>query len=199
MSNVQPPDDKARELSEEGRYNDAATLVIEAYGREVMGFLTNMTRDPQVGEELFQTVCIKIWKGLSGFRWKSSLRTWVYTIARNALISYKRGGTRDKEQRLLTQDMAQLPEQMLRTITREWHKTEAKTWLWDAISELPDDDRTLLVLRLGDGMKWSDIAAVMLDEEPDKATLKRKMVALRKRYERLKDKIRDKAKRRDGG
>ncbi len=39
-------------------------------------------------EDLTQEVFIRVWKGLSGFKRKSSLNTWVYHIAWNVCASY---------------------------------------------------------------------------------------------------------------
>ncbi len=176
---------------EEGHHNEAVTLVIESYRAELLGYMINIARDVHFSEDEFQSVCIKIWRGLPTFQWKSTLRTWVYRIARNEFISHKRRVRSGQVERLQTQDLAQIPDRMLRTITREWQKTEARAWLWDRIRELPDDDQALLVLRLGSKMKWSEIVVVMLEEEDaDEETRRRKVSSLRKRYERLKTKLR---------
>ena len=52
------------------------------------------------------------------------------------------------------------------------------------------DDQTLLILRIDRALPWIDIARVMTDE-PDEPDLSRHAAALRKRFERLKQRIRD--------
>ena len=53
---------------------------------------------------------------------------------------------------------------------------------------LPVNDRTLLILRVDRRMSWLEIAEI-LGEDPDPAALKRRSVALRKRFERLKESL----------
>ena len=50
--------------------------------------------------------------------------------------------------------------------------------------------RSLLVLRVDRRMRWDDVARVMLDEdEPAPEAVRRKAVALRKQFERVKERL----------
>jgi hypothetical protein len=55
----------------------------------------------------------------------------------------------------------------VRTQTKPYLRTEAKSKLAELRDSLPDEDRTLLVLRIDKGMEWKDLARVMLGEEAE--------------------------------
>jgi RNA polymerase sigma-70 factor (ECF subfamily) len=42
------------------------------------------------GEEAAQEVFVRIWRGLPGYRGRSSLSTWIYAIARNTCLTARR-------------------------------------------------------------------------------------------------------------
>ena len=84
-----------RAACERAGWDEAATLAIRSYGPELLGFLAALARDPVVADDLFGSVCEKLWRGLPKFAWKSSFRTWAYAIARNEHVSYRRGGKRE--------------------------------------------------------------------------------------------------------
>src|SRR5687767_8830043 len=58
--------------------------------------------------------------------------------------------------------------------------------------ELPEDDQTLLVLRVDRELAWDDLARVFLDEAEatDGEALKREAARLRKRFQLVKERLR---------
>ena len=98
----------------------------------------------------------------------------------------------EKREEHLADGMASVPARLSRTITQEWRRTEVKNKLWESIETLPPDDRTLLMLRLHQKMRWTEIVRILhSDEELEPDHLKRRAAAARKRFERLKVKLRD--------
>src|SRR5215212_9338977 len=75
---------EVRALAVAGDTRGAVTVAIRDLGPEVLGFLVVLARDPADAGDVFADVCVRIWKGLSQFRWQCSLRTWVYVLARRA-------------------------------------------------------------------------------------------------------------------
>ena len=71
-----------------------------------------------------------------------------------------------------------------RSSTEVWLRTEVKTAVQRLRERLDPDDQTLLVLRIDRRLDWRDVARVM---ETGEATL-------RKRYERLKRRLREMAR-----
>ena len=83
-------------------------------------------------------------------------------------------------------------EDLTRTATLAFRKTESREELRSALAELPDADREIVVLRIYERMSWKDIARVVADESDlDDAEVTRRAAALRKRFERAKTQLRD--------
>lgn len=61
--------------------------------------------------------------------------------------------------------------------------------------ELAEDDRELLVLRVDRQMAYQDIARVTLGDDAAEVEVAKRSAALRKRFERLKLEIRERAER----
>src|SRR5687768_10505032 len=87
--NVETPVKAALEAGDERR---AATLALRAYGSEVLSFVVVMVKDGDAAEDVFSMFCEDVWRGLPGFRWESSLRTWLYAVARRAALRHLQHG-----------------------------------------------------------------------------------------------------------
>src|SRR5712671_4299969 len=90
-----------REACVQGDTERAATLALDQYGREVLGYLIARIGE-QRGNEVFSDLLEDFWRGLPGFGWRSSLRSWIYTLARHAISRHLRSGRRRRESALET-------------------------------------------------------------------------------------------------
>lgn len=165
---------------------------IRTLGPEILGFLHATARDEGTANEAFSRFSEAVWRGLSGFQNRSSLRAWCYTVARRSLYRTQRRANRHV--RMPTSQLAQVVDRV-RTETLPFLRTEAKAGLLALRDEMSADDRILLTLRIDRRMAWRDLAIVMLagDEddapEPDDATITRTAATLRKRFERVKERL----------
>lgn len=179
-----------RDAAQGGDTAAALTRALDGYGSELFGFLMSLLRDRDLADDAFQELSIDVWNQLGSFEWRSSFRTWVYRLARGAASRRLRDPARKRGQRLGTVEQQELSAKAMRTATAMWRQTEQKSKLWQACEALPDDDRTLVLLRISRGMSWLDVAAVTADEDQDDEQLTRRAAAQRKRFERIKDKLR---------
>lgn len=165
-----------------GDLDGAMTAAVEGYGDEVFGFLVGLAGDRDRAGDVFGATCERAWRALPRFRWESSLRVWLYTIARNEFL---RAATRAKKHVPLSQaPSVEAAIAKVRTSTPPHQRTEVKAQFARIREELTPDDHMLLGLRLDREMAWNDIAIVLGGNA----------AALRKRYERLKEKLRALAK-----
>lgn len=180
-----------RALLREGRCEEATTEILRAYSREIIGFLISMIGDNQLAQDAFQDFSFELWRGLPNFRWESSLRTWAYRLARHVISRAFRDPARRRAVRLATDQLNGLQAQQARTVTEEWRKTEARDRMWQVCQELPEEEKSIVLLRLSRKMSWLEIAEVLHPDgqlsEP--AELKRFAAMLRKRFERIKEKL----------
>jgi RNA polymerase sigma-70 factor, ECF subfamily len=83
-----------RELHTE-RGEDAARRLYRAYGGDLYGFALNRLGDRELAEEVVQETFTSVWRNADGFdAGKGSVRTWIYGIARNAVIDCARRRSR---------------------------------------------------------------------------------------------------------
>jgi len=175
-----------------GSFEQAATLALETYGAELYGFLVNHFGGESAAAEVFGQLGEDLWKGIPQFGFRCSVRTWLYVLARNASSRYRRSPW----QRQRTSESA-LDHAIarVRSGTAPWLQTEVKD-RWRTLREsLDPDDRSLLVLRIDRDLPWDDCARITLeDEAADDADIAREAARLRKRFQFVKDDLRDRAK-----
>lgn len=170
-------------------YPAATTLTIEKYGPEILGYLVAVARTESDAADAFSLFSEDLWRGIGKFRWEASMRTWAYTLARNALRRLVR--TPDRKARKVP--ISRSPEvsnmaEKVRTETMNYLRTEVKDQVAELRKELDPEDQTLFVLRISRQMSWVEIARVMNDEDDlDDAELKKVSAKYRKRFERAKN------------
>lgn len=181
-----------------GDYRAATTLTLERYGPEILGYLVAVARTESDATDAFSLFSEDLWRGLAGFRWEASMRTWAYTLARNALRRLVR--TPDRKARKVP--LSHSPEvfdmaEKVRTETMSYLRTEVKDQVAELRAELDPEDQTLFVLRISRQMSWNEIARVMADDpESDGDEIKRISARLRKRFERAKNQLAELARER---
>jgi RNA polymerase sigma-70 factor, ECF subfamily len=179
-------EESVRALLEAGRADEAVTAVIREMGASIRGYLYALHGDDD-GADVHATWEEAVWKGLAGFRFEGSLRSWVYSVAWVASARFYRDGWRRRRVRLATSAASHLaaPPKSGSTLRHE----EAK--LDELRRELAPADHTLLILRLDRELTYEEIGRV-LSQGSRRVT----PVALRKRYERLKANLAAEARRR---
>jgi RNA polymerase sigma-70 factor, ECF subfamily len=173
-----------RELLERGDLDGAATQAIRSYGPQILAYLRAVLRDKDAAAEGFSQFGEGVWKGIGKFRGQSSVLTWSYGVAWGAVRRLKRDPFRRKARRLDTSQLSQLAAEVRRSTT-PYHKTSVKDAVARLRESLAPDEQTLLILRVDRNLSWKDVVQVFTTEgEPvDEA-------ALRKRFERIKAKLR---------
>lgn len=164
--------------------NDAAiTKAIQGYGPELLGFLVGVMGDETTAAEAFSVFSEDLVRGIGRFRWKSSFRVWAYVLARNAANRYYRDPFLRRSEHLQTSEFSKVIDET-RTKTLRFLKTEVKDGVARIRERLSPDERTLLILHIDRGMNLKEVANVMSTggEPINHATL-------RKRFQRIKDKI----------
>jgi RNA polymerase sigma-70 factor, ECF subfamily len=184
-------EDRLRAYCFAGRADEAAKLALSVHGPEIMSYLVAMLRDEDASAEAFSIFVTGLWRGLPRFRWECSFRTWSYVLARRAQIAVVRERSRRRREVRLSHEIDRLA-QRIRTETLEYLRTGARDRLARLRDELAPDDQALLVLRVDRNLSWPDIARVMSDaDEADSAEAVARLAAtLRKRFERVKERLR---------
>jgi RNA polymerase sigma-70 factor (ECF subfamily) len=179
-----------------GEYAAATTIAIKGYGPEILGYLFAATKREQDTADIFSEYCENVWRGIPAFRGESTFRTWSYRLAYHALARVARTGSRRGKREVAMADIPEVEAMIdhVRTRTLPHMRTEVKQEVARLRESLDEDDRTLLILRVDRGLAWDEIAAIVDPEVADAEGLKRMSATLRKRFGRIKVKLRELSK-----
>jgi RNA polymerase sigma-70 factor (ECF subfamily) len=120
----------------------------------------------------------------------------AYAIARNVTRSARRDAAR-RDRRSPRAGASAIDEvaQAVRTETLAYLRTERRTRLEALRDALPEEDRWLLVLRVDKKLAWNELVRVMSDGDLDADGETREAARLRKRFQLVKDRLREMARR----
>lgn len=127
---------------------DSEQLYID-YKDKVMAYFRSKINSKEDAEDLCQDVFMKIHSKYDSFdSSKSSVSTWIFTIARNTLTDYFRTNKQTEE---LTDDAA----------VSDFECENMLGDLADALSDLPQEQRDIIVLRYYNGLSLTEISKLM--------------------------------------
>jgi RNA polymerase sigma-70 factor (ECF subfamily) len=138
--------------------------IVDAYSRPLYRAAYRVLGDAGAAEDAVQEAFLRAWRGLSRFDEKAELSTWLYRIAINAAIDVRR-----ERQRHGAMD-AQLPEDLDGQVAAtseepDAHRHAASRAAVDlarkAIDQLPDAERTAILLRHFEGCSIAEIARAL--------------------------------------
>lgn len=190
-----------RALCDTGDHAAAATTALRGYGPELLGFLNAVHLSETDASDAFSDLSQILWRKLPDFAWESTLRTWVYGIARNVSRTLRRNAGRRRRREAPVGDSAlEDVAQAVRTETLAHLRTERRTRLQELRDALPEEDRMLLILRVDRKLEWNDLARVLAEGDDGSsplvdAAVTREAARLRKRFQVIKDRLREAARR----
>jgi RNA polymerase sigma-70 factor, ECF subfamily len=153
------------DLIERARGGDAEAFgaLVEAHSDRVYGALRSFGLAAEDAEEVAQEVFVRAWRGLKGFDGRARLSTWLYRIAFNE--TKRRLSRRPPAPVALNftgpDPVLELPDRAARGPEAVALKQEFAAMMWQALSQLPEDWRTAVVLRDIDGLTTKEAAAVV--------------------------------------
>jgi RNA polymerase sigma-70 factor (ECF subfamily) len=166
----------------------AATVAIRELGPAVARYLRSMLRTDADAADAFSDWAESLWAGIGTFEGRASFTSWAYRLAFHAALDLSDRAHRKRERRLATAEASVLAAEVRTTAFAEERRRHAL----DALrAELSPDDQTLLFLRVDQQLPWEDVAAVL--SKPDVPV---DPAAVRKRFERLKERLRKLARER---
>jgi RNA polymerase sigma-70 factor (ECF subfamily) len=141
----------------------ACAELVAAHQRMVYGLALNLLGDRDEALDLSQEVFLRVFRTLSSFGGRSALRTWIYRIAVNQARNRRRWWSRRRRG-----DQVSLDEHVLKfgdveskqdiLPDRLLASKETAVKIWQALDRLPFDQRTALILREVDGLRYEEIA-----------------------------------------
>jgi RNA polymerase sigma factor (sigma-70 family) len=153
------PEDEAREALARGDHRGALTILMHAYGRDLHRHCFQVLRDRDLADDVHQTVFVQAYRDLPGFAGRSSLRTWLYGIARHRCLDAMKIGARWRRRFVRADPLPETPDERPRA-DDALAESGAVGALVEALAGLPVDSRIALLLRYREGMTFEEIGVV---------------------------------------
>jgi RNA polymerase sigma-70 factor (ECF subfamily) len=133
----------------------AATALVERHATALARYVGSLgERDG--AEEVVQDTFVRAFSSLESFRGDSSLRTWLFTIARRLVVDRRRAFRRRREVGSL-EDVDAATEY---TALDGLIASEAQKKVWGAVGKLSPTQREVFLLRVNEGLSYKEIAEV---------------------------------------
>ena len=133
----------------------AATALVERHATALARYIGSLgERDG--AEEVVQDTFVRAFASLESFRGDSSLRTWLFTIARRLVVDRRRAFRRRRE----VGDLEDVDAATEYTALDGLIASEAKKKVWGAVGKLSPTQREVFLLRVNEGLSYKEIAEV---------------------------------------
>ena len=154
------------------------------YRGPIQQYLYQLSGSADQAEELAQETFIRACAGLLTFRGDCSVATWLFRIARNTFLNSLR---RPTSTRVDTDELLAIPDSAgYGDPAGRYAATEQRNLMAIVLAELPEKQRTILLLRDGEGLAYAEIADVLgISLASVKVNLFRARNAFRQTYESL--------------
>ncbi|MBM3847571.1 MAG: sigma-70 family RNA polymerase sigma factor [Verrucomicrobia bacterium] len=147
---------------------EAFEALVTKYRQPVLNFAIRMLHDPSEAEDLAQQTFVQVWKSAARYQTAAKFTTWLFSIARNLCLNEIRRRSRHPADSLdaSEQDSEDAPRfQLPDPRAEEGSVTTSRSELFDlveqAIRELPENQRTALLLCREEEMSYEEIASVI--------------------------------------
>lgn len=139
------------------RDEKALLFIYQKYQKSIQNFINRKLKDYDVAEEISQDVFLDFIEALRDFHFQSSVKTFLYSIAKNKTIDYIR---KKKLKKVLFSALPAYFIEGLKTILidDELEKNELTAKIKKTLELLPNDYRLVLRLKYLDGEKVNSIA-----------------------------------------
>src|SRR5581483_720520 len=163
-----PDPDAALMLRVKRGDSEAFAELVNKYKQPVMNVIYRVLRDPTEAEDLAQNVFVQVYKSADRYKASARFTTWLFTIARNLCLNEIRRRSRhpadslegshsdseDQPNRQFEDPKTASPPDTL--LSRELEQKVEQ-----ALAELPENQRTAIVLCRQEELSYEEIAEVL--------------------------------------
>ena len=143
------------QLADPNTRRDAFATVVRQYSERLYWHIRRIVITHDDADDVLQNTFMKAWAALDDFHGTSQISTWLYRIAVNESLDHLR---RNKNKISADADIS-----VANKLTADdyFDGDSAAALLQEAISTLPEVQRTVFSLRYYDEMKYSDMSSVL--------------------------------------
>lgn len=128
--------------------------IYETYKKAIYTYLLRNTYDSHIAEELTHDTFMKAFKQIHTFRHESSLKTWLFTIARNTYLSYQNKSSTKFE-------YSEEKHEQWEGEKSEFEAMVERDGIMFVLSALNEKERTYILLRDQQGMTYQEMSEVL--------------------------------------
>ncbi len=133
--------------------------LLRRYASPLLTYIERMTGDRHRAEEIFQEVFFTVWQKRKQYKFPKRFRSWLFTIAANRCRQdYRKSKlpttSIDPSLELVSVGVGGSPDDAAIA-------TENATFVATAVTQLPTQQRTVVVLRIWNGLSYGEIADVI--------------------------------------
>lgn len=134
--------------------SDPRIELYETYKNAIFLYLYRSTLNRHVAEDLTQDTFLKAFQSLSSFRGESSIKTWLFKIARNTYINFSKRKQYKMEIHTDIMDRHQTNHHDQFKLSDEQRLIEL------TLLELPENYRTYIILRDVNELTYEEVAVI---------------------------------------
>jgi RNA polymerase sigma-70 factor, ECF subfamily len=149
---------------EQAQQGDQAAFgsLVQLFSRDVYGKAFSILKNHQDADDAVQETFIRVYRALPGFRFESSFRTWLITIATRQALNYRERVAKDHEsldgpEGTFEHPALRVEETQITAVLDQ----EARRLLQEALPNLPRRQKQALTLKLQHDWKYEQIAQEM--------------------------------------
>jgi RNA polymerase sigma-70 factor, ECF subfamily len=149
------------EKAQQGDQGAFGSLVL-LFSRDVYGKAFSILKNHQDADDAVQETFIRVFRALPGFRFESSFRTWLITIATRQALNYRERVAKEHESLDGPEGTFEHPALRIEeTQMTAMLDQEARRLLHEALPKLPKRQKQALTLKLQHDWKYERIAQEM--------------------------------------
>jgi len=169
MKDIVPISDEVLVKKAQGGDYPSFEELVKRHEKKIYNLAYRLTGNQEDANDVLQETLLQAFRKLSGFKGNSKLSTWLYRIALNTSLMKKR---KEKKMETVSLDMPVLTRKgnrIKRELSDDWSKNplttlenkEVREILSKAISSLPEEYRTILILRGFNGLSNEEAAKML--------------------------------------
>jgi len=164
LRNIGRPEDGESELVRRARRGDreAFGALVQRYQQRVVGVARALVHNPDDALELGQETFIRAFQNLSSFEGRSSFSTWLYRIASNLAIDWRR-----KENRYPVAHGEEADNELRKIPSAQGDsfgavaRDELNHKVREALKQLTPEHRQVILLREMEGLSYEEISEIL--------------------------------------
>lgn len=138
----------------------AFQALVQRYEASIFRFIKQQCKDREKAEDILQETFLSAWRGAATFRGESSVRSWLFTIARNAVFRAFRKRQDEPKHFEPLEELAHRAG-FGSTPERDVMQKQTHEQLWSTLENLSESDREILTLRDLEGFTVSETMGIL--------------------------------------